>query len=459
MPIIAGILIIFLLQLVSSFIITNSEKRGILITLLILMFFTYGIVYETIQNLTGIELLLVYGLIFILSTFFLIRTKRNVYTLNKVLNIIAISFILINIVQLITFEIDNDENLFAFDNEQPLLNLDNKPDIYYIILDGYANSTILKEFYKYNNKEFEDFLIKKGFYVSTKSRSNYPETLLSLNSSLNMDYFNVTNKPLERVLYISIQNTKVMQLLNKAGYKIINLSSSGYIANMEAADLNVNYASFLTSEFYALLFRYTMLRIVKGHIPSIDLYRERIFKTFSKLGDIKREMAKSDDPTFVFAHILLPHPPYVFGTDGELPKGSYRIDLKYWGHSVKSMELYKNQLVFLNKMMMKVIDNIVSNARDNSIIILQSDHGPYHIIDNNRNNVRMKNFTAFLLPKGDENIFYNSITPVNIFRLIFNHYFKTHYDLLEDKNYYPENKPPHKFLDVTKDINNITVSK
>ena len=125
------------------------------------MFFTYGIVYETIQNLTGIELLLVYGLIFILSTFFLIRTKRNVYTLNKVLNIIAISFILINIVQLITFEIDNDENLFAFDNEQPLLNLDNKPDIYYIILDGYANSTILKEFYKYNNKEFEDFLIKK----------------------------------------------------------------------------------------------------------------------------------------------------------------------------------------------------------------------------------------------------------------------------------------------------------
>ena len=65
-----------------------------------------------------------------------------------------------------------------------------KPDIYYLILDGYANSSTLKEVYGYDNQGFEDYLEEKGFKVASESRSNYAITALSLASSLNMEYIN-----------------------------------------------------------------------------------------------------------------------------------------------------------------------------------------------------------------------------------------------------------------------------
>ena len=48
-----------------------------------------------------------------------------------------------------------------------------RPDIYYIILDGYARSDILQEIYNYDNSDFIDALKSRGFYVAEDSRSNY----------------------------------------------------------------------------------------------------------------------------------------------------------------------------------------------------------------------------------------------------------------------------------------------
>jgi len=65
----------------------------------------------------------------------------------------------------------------------------------------------------------------------------------------------------------------------------------------------------------------------------------------------------------------------------------------------------------------------------------------------------MQIFNAIRLPKKDKNIFYDSITPVNTFRLIFNYYFDTDFELLEDKSYFTDYKLPYKFWDVTDSIN------
>src|SRR5690606_9774336 len=62
------------------------------------------------------------------------------------------------------------------------------PDIYYVIMDGYARSDTLKRDYGYDNSQFEGFLKEKGFHVIEDSRSNYRWTFLSLASSLNMEH-------------------------------------------------------------------------------------------------------------------------------------------------------------------------------------------------------------------------------------------------------------------------------
>ena len=57
---------------------------------------------------------------------------------------------------------------------------DERPDIYYIILDGYARQDTLKEFYKYDNSAFMDGLAARGFYVAAESRSNYFLSLIHI---------------------------------------------------------------------------------------------------------------------------------------------------------------------------------------------------------------------------------------------------------------------------------------
>ncbi len=64
----------------------------------------------------------------------------------------------------------------------------NRPDIYYIILDGYGRSDVLQRYYDFDNAEFLEGLRHRGFYVADKSSTNYPYTAHSLSSSLNMRY-------------------------------------------------------------------------------------------------------------------------------------------------------------------------------------------------------------------------------------------------------------------------------
>jgi len=54
---------------------------------------------------------------------------------------------------------------------------------------------------------------------------------------------------------------------------------------------------------------------------------------------------------------------------------------------------------------------------------------------------------------GDKNVLYPPITPVNSFRLVFNLYFDTDFELLHDKSYASYSGHPYKFFDVTDKVN------
>ncbi len=62
------------------------------------------------------------------------------------------------------------------------------PMIFHIVLDGYGRGDTLDELYGLDNSDFIGWLEGHGFFVATKSRSNYTHTVLSLASMLNMEY-------------------------------------------------------------------------------------------------------------------------------------------------------------------------------------------------------------------------------------------------------------------------------
>ncbi len=462
----------FLFVWLSKFILKDDIKGGIIVSLFLVLFFSYGHIYNIIGGarlgnfLIGRHryLMLMWFIIFIYSNYFIIKKQHEcLYNFTKILNIIAFSLILISFLNIGIYKFNlvdswQDKNIHIENMNNNVVNLGNKKpfrDIYYIILDAYASSRTLKEVFKYDNSEFTDYLIKEGFYIASKSKSNYAITSLSLASSLNMEYTNylstligVESKDYS-ILYQMVKDNKVVGFLKSKGYKYIHFSS-GYGAtdcNMYA-DLNIQHG-YMINEFFILLIETSILKHIMKYIIG-EAHRERILSTFSKLG----KLPQTREPKFVFAHILCPHGPFVFNANGDpVPE----TESLMYGNFEKQKDLYLNQLIFINKKVKTLVKEILLKSEISPIIILQADHGtasnfynwefPLPILKDLKE--RMNIFNAYYLPEGGNELLYNYITPVNTFRLIFNFYFGTNYKLLKDQNYFSSFKAPYKFFDVT----------
>ena len=99
-----------------------------------------------------------------------------------------------------------------------------------------------------------------------------------------------------------------------------------------------------------------------------------------------------------------------------------------------------------------IVGEILRTSATEPIIILQSDHGPLLSLagaetseqESARRRLGILN-TAYL-PNGGEAAFYEGMSPVNTFRAIFNHYFGTSYELLEDRHFLSSPATPYDFV-------------
>ncbi|MHA1693722.1 MAG: sulfatase-like hydrolase/transferase [Candidatus Helarchaeota archaeon] len=308
-----------------------------------------------------------------------------------------------------------------------------KPDIYYIILDRHLSPKALQICYNYNCNSFLSSLKRKNFSIPLKSRSNYSVTVLSVPSSLNMNYHKIHTSRSDTFHGLAthmVDNNNVAFFLKKLGYKFINIPSLWGPAR-KSSFTNINYTYHVPSQFHYVFFGSTLL-----------IYLWRILYEYNKHKCIKgqlnflKQTTTISGPKFVFAHINCPHDLFVFGKNGEF---------KYLQWVTKAQP-YLNQLDFIDKQIDKVIEKILKKSSTPPIIILQSDHGdPYGFTGWNKlkknDNIELGFgiLSAFHLPNFDKNKLWNTISPVNNFRLIFNHYFGTNFEYLEDK--YIELKP------------------
>ena len=336
------------------------------------------------------------------------------------------------------------------------------PDIYYIILDGYGRQDVLKELYGLDNSDFIRKLQEMGFYVADQSQSNYMRTLFALASTLNLDYIN----DMESRVRLMVDDSAVQNILEENGYTIIGLPSATIQTQLTHVD---EYYSPFSQDTTTLFEGFLILNSIIGPftgrlnidlpIPSYDYHREMVRYTLDKLPSI----AEEPGPKFVFAHILLPHPPFSFKEDGSPnnPDEPFSINdaSDFDGTVSEYIHGYGEQLKFADSVIPGVIQGILDNSTRPVVIVLQGDHGGGAYLDYDSvdaNGCFMERFSIlnsyyFSPGQGREEAISQltpDITPVNSFRVILNAYLGTDLELLPSRNYYSTTANAFNLIDV-----------
>jgi hypothetical protein len=402
--------------------------------------------------------------VFIIGTYFFIKTKKKLNNATTIVNFVALTLVVISIINIGTYYLDSD-NFFEpviAENDNKIDEskiLDSFPDIYYIILDEYADADMLKGYLDFDNQEFISFLEEKGFYVSSESYSNYQASWNSIASTLNMDYIQLKPEEFDFRLGVAglsassgqflAANSKVMEYLQSKGYEVVSINSDTLPTNSKGIadhyfcfDKDTNY-----SEFLPLLFETSMLNPLELQIWS-EAIREQRFCSFRALTDLDKI---SEKPIFVLSHMLLPHNPYIFGPNCE-PKivGSF-LSAPAKGNDTYNYDGYIDNLQCANKKMKEVIEKLLDDE-DPPVIIIQGDHGirhgtfggrgqmyDYENFDVERLQKRYNNFEAYYFPDKPRNFLLEETSNVNTFRILFNEYFNDNFEILDDKIYGPPN--------------------
>lgn len=339
-----------------------------------------------------------------------------------------------------------------------------RPDVYYIILDGFARADILRELFAYDLDPFLEHLEKKGFFVARRSTSNYCQTPLSLTSSLNGDFLQgrfPANSLDTSQLTEWISNGAVGKTFKGYGYKTISYSSGFEQTENPAADEYRSLTPYISSFHHMLLSMTPFSRLHSNPLAGLDPYvicRKRTLYILDTIGNIPDDPA----PTFTFAHILCPHPPFVFGEDGEdiSPHGTQfylsdgRLYKAHYGGLNTYITGYRKQAAYMVKRVQAVIDDILARSPEPPIIILQSDHGSGSGLDTESlegSDVkeRMSILNAYYFPGQKYDRLYDRISPVNSFRVLFNTAFGAELPLLPDRCYFSTWPEPFNFFDVT----------
>ena len=418
----------------------GSQRSGLIISLIIMSFINLGNIrffisdnpteslQSSVEGQILVSILLLVNVIGII--YFLKKHKLDAKT--SIANVISMTMIGVLIFSITSFSITTaDDNSLANLSDIPvqISDVENKPNIYFIILDEYAGFIQLKNDFNFDNSNFSIELEKRDFFVGTESFSNYPNTSLSVPSIMNMIYFDFIPDKLGkdskniRVVEKMINENNVMKILQSNGYKITTLDGVvGRISNTYLADITLCSSIFDINPDVRKNFALVYVPIVGlQDLVFNEVIRNKLECSFSALIDFNED---PKNPDFVVAHLRFPHSPYIYDSFGNSVSINDRGD----------KNAYLEQLKFANKKTLEMIDSIQERSSENIIIVI-SDHGyrPYINWENPTIDDYIRGFNilaAYYLP-GEEK--HEKIAPVNIFRTIFNLYLEMDYEILDDR--------------------------
>jgi len=335
------------------------------------------------------------------------------------------------------------------------------PNIYDFLLDGYAREDVLRTLYGYDNSPFLSALMKQGFTVAKAARTNYWQTTLSLASMLNASYVSYVNGMpgyLEcgwgdrRSLSQLVQKNFVMDYLKRRGYHTMAFATGYGFNELVTADVfktvQVSGLDGLSSFHYEALCMTPIPEIVHLVNPvaphTSQVRRDRILNALDHSTDLSDRAA----PLFVLAHVMAPHPPFVFHADGSPASPAKPFSgadgsayIKLGGNVETYRRGYAEQVQFVNRKMLDAIGRILKRSTRPSVIILHGDHGPgsgldWDVPERSDFYERMSILVAVRMPDGEDPGLPEDLTLVNLYRVLFSRLFGEDLPLLPNASYY-----------------------
>lgn len=375
---------------------------------------------------------------------------------------------------------------------RPTRQPEQKPDIYYLIFDRYGNQKALKNNYNFDNSDLYSFLSGQGFVNRPDAYANYPFTMSSVSSTMSMSYFPQFQEMFgndgnwqNAAAYRSILNDPpIAQILKKHGYQYNQFSSWWDFTRVGInADSNptisfrlntLGYHTYLTDLQRDIIDKSVFSPWLKKGVNvggkkllKYDLTRNPQQNFEAQMNAVKNLASRPDKstPQFSFAHVLVPHDPYVFDDKGNTPTyDSARTD-----NGADETVKYVNAVTYLNTRIKDMVGYIKSQS-PNAVIVIQADEGPYpkefryklepdHYYDPaNLDLGKMKQkfsvLASYYLP-GVESSRQPITSSVNTFRFILNNYLGYDLPMLPDCHFSTGDKYTiYKYQDQTAKLGN-----
>lgn len=414
----------------------DHVKTSLITTTVLFFHATYGIARYLLWGLgipflTRLILFLITLLVTIALVYIIIKSRNLAKALSftRAFIVILILFSAINLVgNLASLAEKRTNGMIKSGNTESVSNFAQKfgRDIYYMIFDTYMGQRQLKQYYGFDNSDFIQALRDRGFYVVENGRSNYSTTYVSLPATLNMEY--MLHSPMYRKdLMNMLWNNKVMELFSDWGFKNNTLTLGVYFPSFAYAE---NQYRTIFTQFT----EETIMQTYSGEIIKRLVYQKNGAKRTPKSFEILYNIAKDEDYTFTYSHMMIPHPPYYFTPEGKLYKS---VDLDWL--SKTNDDRFLDQYKYLNKKIIAFVDSML--ASDNPpVMILQGDHGKsaetetpaskHDIYDQ-----ELSILNAFYFPDSDYSLLNVNFTSINTFLVLQKKYIDPSIELKEDISY------------------------
>jgi Sulfatase len=442
----------------------DSRRAGIIVSVLALMFFSFGYVAGAAEHIQGTSLPLLLAGWCVLAAVGIVLVLPGgdwVPAATKGFNVAAVVLIGLNLFTIVWAQISPGASNPAFLAQgAPTLPThlvsdppSHRPDIYYIIFDEYGGPATMRDFFGYSEDPLMRWLRGKGFDVPAQSATNYPRTELSIASSMNLRYLTFLTQKLGpntgdiRPINTLLAHAQIGDIMKSLGYDYIHIGSWWELTR-KAANADVNLVNSGESDFSSLLLQQTAIGdVTSGGIRS-EVWRTTQWELWNT-----EHLDKYRGPRFVFTHILCPHGPLVFARNGSLEPRS-TIDRE------GEAKAYANQHYWVDQQIKQLVTSLQDRpAGQQPIIVLQADEGPYPgeptewpaNPDANQLEMKFDIMNAYYLPGVSPTAVWPTITPVNTFRMILDEYFHAGLAHLPDREYTFADLSHHlyEFRDVT----------
>jgi hypothetical protein len=477
-PIVAVLAVTAIVFGVAWLILRNGGRAALATSLIVLVVFSFGRILDAAEGtpLSSGRLLLVAGVVLVAGLAAIALVRREWRGLQRALLIVSAVLIATASVRIVAYEapraLGAGPSVGSQSPDPTATGTNNTTrDIYYIVVEDLGSPKVLHDHFGLKDEHAFDWLTQLGFKVADDSATNYGKTVHMLASTLNMTYLDDVVNRVGREsgdyhpLYKLIDDSSVARFLKTNGYRYVHIGS-WWDPTEKSSIADLNYGIAAPSDFSSTLLKTTILPEIVERLPRLGIHLPTAVELtgdnaqydgalfgFSKL----EELPRLAGPKFVFAHIMIPHDPYVFDADGSRLTPVQRSERS-------TNENFLRQAEYTVRRLKEVVTTLLSGPEaSRPIVILQTDEGPnpptwkqdgarfdWTKASQQELEIKYPILNAFYLPGLADPGVYPRMTTVNTFRLVLSKYFGADLPLLPDRLFiYRDKAHPYELTDVT----------